>query len=59
MMMHLDIRVEDLQEAGAHARASGAHARACGARLAEAQPQPDVRVYLDPAGHLFCLWVIT
>jgi hypothetical protein len=25
--------------------------------LAEFQPQDDVRVYLDPAGHPFCLYV--
>ena len=31
-------------------------ARFCG-RLAEFQPQDDVRVLLDPAGHPFCLWV--
>jgi catechol 2,3-dioxygenase-like lactoylglutathione lyase family enzyme len=50
MMMHLDIEVEDLEAAGAHAVAAGAV-------LAEYQPQEDVRVYLDPAGHPFCLWV--
>jgi catechol 2,3-dioxygenase-like lactoylglutathione lyase family enzyme len=50
MMTHLDIEVQDLQEAGAHATA-------CGAALAEYQPQQNVRVYLDPAGHPFCLWV--
>jgi catechol 2,3-dioxygenase-like lactoylglutathione lyase family enzyme len=50
MMMHLDIEVDDLDEAGAHAREAGA-------TLAEFQPQEDVRVYLDPAGHPFCLWV--
>lgn len=50
MMMHLDIEVEDLA-------AAGAHAIACGARLADFQPQDNVRVYLDPAGHPFCLWV--
>jgi catechol 2,3-dioxygenase-like lactoylglutathione lyase family enzyme len=49
MMMHLDIEVEDLDAAGAHALAAGA-------TLAEYQPQDDVRVYLDPAGHPFCLW---
>lgn len=27
-----------------------------GATLAEVQPQDDVRVLLDPEGHLFCLW---
>lgn len=52
MMMHLEIRVDDLESAGAHARA-------CGATLADHQPQDDVRVYLDPAGHPFCLWVVT
>jgi hypothetical protein len=28
-----------------------------GARVARFQPQDDVRVLLDPAGHPFCLWV--
>jgi catechol 2,3-dioxygenase-like lactoylglutathione lyase family enzyme len=50
MMVHLDVEVDDLDAAGAHARAAGAV-------LAEYQPQEDVRVYLDPAGHPFCLWV--
>lgn len=50
MMVHLDILVDDLDEAGAHALAAGA-------TLAEVQPQPDVRVYLDPAGHPFCLFL--
>jgi catechol 2,3-dioxygenase-like lactoylglutathione lyase family enzyme len=50
MMMHLDIEVDDLEAAGAHAVAAGAV-------LADYQPQQDVRVYLDPAGHPFCLWV--
>jgi catechol 2,3-dioxygenase-like lactoylglutathione lyase family enzyme len=52
MMLHLDIEVDDLDEAGAHAVAQGAI-------LAEFQPQDDVRVYLDPAGHPFCLWIAT
>jgi len=52
MMLHLDIEVDDLDEAGAHAVA-------CGAVLADYQPQDDVRVYLDPAGHPFCLWIVT
>ena len=51
MMMHLDIEVDDLAAAGAHAIAAGA-------TLADFQPQDHVRVYLDPAGHPFCLWVI-
>jgi hypothetical protein len=29
----------------------------CGARLADFQPQSDVRVLFDPAGHPFCLFV--
>ena len=37
--------------------AAGAHAVAAGATLAEFQPQDDVRVYLDPVGHPFCLYV--
>jgi catechol 2,3-dioxygenase-like lactoylglutathione lyase family enzyme len=50
MMIHLDIKVEDLDEAGRHAVAAGAV-------LADYQPQDDVRVYLDPAGHPFCLFL--
>lgn len=52
MMIHLDIKVDDLDTAGAHAVAAGAV-------LADHQPQDDVRVYLDPAGHPFCLWIVT
>jgi catechol 2,3-dioxygenase-like lactoylglutathione lyase family enzyme len=50
MQVHLDIAVEDLAAAGKHAIAAGA-------ALAEYQPQDDVRVYLDPAGHPFCLFL--
>jgi catechol 2,3-dioxygenase-like lactoylglutathione lyase family enzyme len=50
MQLHLEIRVDDL-EAGV------AHAVACGATVADFQPQDDVRVCLDPAGHPFCLWI--
>lgn len=50
MMLHLDIEVDSLREAVAHAEA-------CGATVAGFQPQDDVRVLLDPAGHPFCLWV--
>jgi hypothetical protein len=39
--------------------APDAHALAAGAVLADLQPQDDVRVYFDPAGHPFCLWVGT
>ena len=50
MQTHLDIEVRDLD-------AAGAHVAELGATLAEFQPQKDVRVWLDPAGHPFCLWV--
>ena len=49
MMLHLDIAVDDLDVAAAHAAASGAE-------LAEFQPQDSVRVFIDPAGHPFCLF---
>jgi catechol 2,3-dioxygenase-like lactoylglutathione lyase family enzyme len=49
MMMHLEILVDDLAAGVAHAVAEGA-------TLAEFQPQDDVRVCLDPAGHPFCLF---
>jgi catechol 2,3-dioxygenase-like lactoylglutathione lyase family enzyme len=47
---HLDIWVEDLV-------AASAWAVTCGATLAETQPQDDVRVHFDPAGHPFCLFL--
>ena len=50
MMVHLDIEVDDLEAAGQHAEAAGAE-------LADFQPQSHVRVYLDPAGHPFCLFL--
>jgi catechol-2,3-dioxygenase len=50
MQLHLDLQVDDLDHAVAHARE-------CGAELASYQPQDDVRVMLDPAGHPFCLYV--
>ena len=50
MQLHLDIEVDDLLAATENALAAGA-------RLAQFQPQDDVRVLLDPAGHPFCLWV--
>lgn len=49
MMLHLDIAAEDLAEAVTWAIAAGAV-------LAGHQPQDDVRVMLDPAGHPFCLF---
>jgi predicted enzyme related to lactoylglutathione lyase len=49
MMLHLDFEVSDLEVALAHAVELGA-------TLAEYQPQANVRVLLDPAGHPFCLY---
>lgn len=50
MMMHLDIAVDNLDTAVADAVQLGA-------TVAEFQPQEDVRVLLDPAGHPFCLYL--
>lgn len=50
MSMHLEFQVDDLGEAVAHARSVGA-------TLPDFQPQTDVRVMLDPAGHPFCLYL--
>jgi hypothetical protein len=50
MLLHLDIEVDDLA-------AETARVLAEGAGLAAYQPQEDVRVLLDSAGHPFCLWV--
>lgn len=47
-MMHFDFQVGDLDSAVADAIDLGA-------RLAEEQPQQNVRVLFDPAGHPFCL----
>lgn len=47
-MMHLDFQVGDLESAVAEAVGLGA-------TLADHQPQENVRVLLDPAGHPFCL----
>ncbi|MGW6318130.1 VOC family protein [Streptomyces sp. NPDC055099] len=52
MMMHLDIEVDDLSPAVEHALVLGA-------TMADFQPQADVRVLYDPAGHPFCLFVRT
>ncbi len=49
-MLHLDIKVDDLDAAVEHAVAAGA-------RLAMHQPQARVRVMLDPSGHPFCLFL--
>jgi catechol 2,3-dioxygenase-like lactoylglutathione lyase family enzyme len=49
MQLHLDFEVSDL--AGETSRAI-----ALGAVQADHQPQQNVRVLLDPAGHPFCLY---
>lgn len=49
MQVHLDIEVDDLS-------AGVARAVMLGATLAQHQPQHDVRVLVDPAGHPFCLF---
>jgi predicted enzyme related to lactoylglutathione lyase len=49
-MMHIDIAVDDLA-------AAVADAVQLGATVAEFQPQDNVRVLLDPAGHPFCLYL--
>ena len=49
--MHIDLSVDDLDEAEAEAVRLGA-------RLLSDQPAPDrYRIFLDPAGHPFCLSV--
>ena len=50
MSMHLDIEVDELDEAVDAAVALGAE-------QAGYQPQETVRVMLDPAGHPFCLYL--
>lgn len=52
MELHLDFEVDDLEEAVAYAVSVGAE-------VADFQPQDDVRVMLDPAGHPFCLYIGT
>ena len=48
--MHLDFEVDDLDE-------GERHVLRIGARKAEFQPGETFRVFLDPAGHPFCLIV--
>jgi hypothetical protein len=49
MMLHLDFEVTDLER-------ETERAVALGATLPGHQPQDNVRVLLDPAGHPFCLY---
>jgi catechol 2,3-dioxygenase-like lactoylglutathione lyase family enzyme len=46
---HLDVEVEDVDDAEAKVLALGA------TRVADAPDEDDFRVYRDPAGHTFCL----
>ncbi len=50
MQLHLDLEVADIE-------AAVSWALHCGAELAEFQPQRDVRVLIDPAGHPFCYYL--
>jgi len=50
MQLHLDVEVDDLEQAVSYAVEVGA-------TLADYQPQEHVRVMLDPAGHPFCLYL--
>ncbi|WP_030455295.1 VOC family protein [Herbidospora cretacea] len=50
MMLHVDVGVTGLDE-------EVARAVELGATVAGFQPQDDVRVMLDPAGHPFCLYL--
>jgi catechol 2,3-dioxygenase-like lactoylglutathione lyase family enzyme len=54
MQIHLDFQVEDLAAASAVAEEAGA-------RLLSSytDPHEEVRTYADPAGHPFCLFVVT
>jgi catechol-2,3-dioxygenase len=52
IMMHIDIAVDELDTAVADAINLGA-------TLAEFQPNDDIRVLIDPAGHPFCLYLDT
>ena len=49
MQLHLDVGVSSVADAVTAAEGLGA-------TQAEFQPQDDVRVMLDPAGHPFCLY---
>ena len=49
MMLHIDFATDDLDAAVAWAIEAGA-------TLSDHQPQPNVRVMVDPAGHPFCLF---
>ena len=49
MMLHMDFATDDVDAAVAWAIEAGA-------TVAQYQPQPNVKVMLDPVGHPFCLF---
>lgn len=49
MMLHIDLATDDVDAAVAWAIKAGA-------TVSDHQPQANVRVMLDPAGHPFCLF---
>jgi catechol 2,3-dioxygenase-like lactoylglutathione lyase family enzyme len=54
MQLHLDFEVDDLPAACAIAEEAGAR------QLGQyTEPHEDVRIYADPAGHPFCLFIRT
>jgi catechol 2,3-dioxygenase-like lactoylglutathione lyase family enzyme len=56
-MLHLDLTVTSVADLDAH----GARAVALGARLLRDRaddPEEPLRVYADPAGHPFCIFVV-
>jgi catechol 2,3-dioxygenase-like lactoylglutathione lyase family enzyme len=54
MQQHLDIEVDDLDSASAVALAAGARPLS-----SYVEPHEVVRIFADPAGHPFCLFVRT
>jgi Glyoxalase-like domain len=55
-MLHLDLTVRSITELDAqHARALSLGARLLRDRTAD--PEEPLRVYADPAGHPFCIFV--
>ena len=51
--LHLDLTVDDIEAAEAQVLAAGATKHAV--QPGDDDPEDDFRVYLDPAGHPFCL----
>ncbi|WP_040159031.1 VOC family protein [Nigerium massiliense] len=49
MMMHFELRADSVLDGVRHALQAGA-------TLAPYQPNPHIRVLIDPVGHPFCIW---